>query len=256
MTYICLKVPSYLAQFYRNRNPQSPLTEQQAVSFSPFQHEHVLMSSSLVLADGSEPANPICFPQRQWTNMLRGRQPQGGKRILQRDPEQWLTTQEVCVLINDRANAKTDGFDYLCIEIPRTILVGDQLVSTNASFVMPRDAATQLQTMMRQELVRCLVDWIRRERHWCNMKGVERDLTAVIDHFFYHYQICLGTNMRDRESLRRMASRWIEEALVLPHDYLTFDDEDAMFIYEKERDAQDVPIETLLKELKVRVKKS
>ena len=54
--------------------------------------------------------------------------------------------------------------------------------------------------------------------------------------------------------MRRMAVRWLEEALTLPNDRVDWEDEEAQYIYNKERTEQDIPLSTMLKELKEQVK--
>ena len=66
----------------------------------------------------------------------------------------------------------------------------------------------------------------------------------------------LGTNQKDRDSMRRMAARWIEDAKMLPNDGIDFGvTDDLDYVYEREAEDKDIDIETLLKELKTSVKK-
>ena len=51
MPNIYLRVPSYVAQFYRAIDPNRRLSEQDAYQFCPFQHEYILMRNITVLLD-------------------------------------------------------------------------------------------------------------------------------------------------------------------------------------------------------------
>lgn len=256
MANIYLRVPTYVAQFYRGRDPKHPMAENDPVVFSEFQHEHVLMASALMYSETQDSRRTLCFSQREWKNMMRGKTPDGSQQILRRDPQEWLNTKEVCLLTGERTNSKTGGYDYLCIEIPRVIVVGQQLVSTNASFTLTAAAAAQLAQMIRSEFIRVFLDWVRQERFWCNQQGIRRTISTVIDHFFYHYNICIGTNGRDRDTMRRMASRWIEEAQTLPNDRLPWEDEDAQYVYLDEKEQQTEMLDDMLKELNSQVKET
>ena len=256
MANIYLRVPTYVAQFYRGREVQHPLSENDPVEFSPFQHEHVLMSACLQLDTDINSHSSACFSQRAWRNILQGKQPHDGKRILTRDEEVWPTMQEICMLTGEKKIQRMDGYDYLCIEMPKQIVVGRQYKQTNPSFTLPPTAATDMQRMLRNEFIRILLDWIRQERYFCNKAGIRRELAMMIDHFFYHYNMVLGTNQKDRDSMRRMAARWIEDAKMLPNDGIDFGvTDDLDYVYEREAEDKDIDIETLLKELKTSVKK-
>lgn len=257
---IYLRVPTVLAQFYRHREVKHPLTEFDAVRFSPFQGEHILMSNFLQIDVGGDINHAGCFSQRAWRNILQGRQPSGGKRIINRDETEWPTMQEVCMLTNDKKVQRMDGYDYVCIEMPKEVLVGRQYKPTNGSYSLPPSAAVSMVSLMQNFFKFTLLDWVRQERHFCNIHGVslkDRHLTMMIDHFFYYYDICMGTNFKDRDSMRRMAIRWIEESAMLPNDGVDFADaEDLHYVYESEEANADIEIRELLKQLKVAVKKS
>jgi hypothetical protein len=78
----------------------------------------------------------------------------------------------------------------------------------------------------------------------------------IVDHFFYHYNMVIGTNGKDRDSMRRMATRWLEEAKILPNDGVDFGDaEDLQYVYERETENQDINIDALLMKLKSSVNK-
>lgn len=255
MANIYLRVPTYLAQFYRGREVKHPLAETEPIVFSPFQHEHVLMCACLQIDTEVEPTSN-CFSQRAWRNILQGKQPQGGKRVLNRDEDEWPTMQEICMLTGEKKIQRIDGYDYLCIEMPKQILVGRQYKPTSASFTLPATAANDLQRKLRYEFIRILLDWIRQERFFCNQQGIRRDLTMIVDHFFYHYNMVIGTNGKDRDSMRRMATRWLEEAKILPNDGVDFGDaEDLQYVYERETENQDINIDALLMKLKSSVNK-
>ena len=258
--YIYLRVPTALAQFYRHREVKNPLTEFQGVKFSPFQAEHILMSNFLQIDAIDIATHAACFSQRAFRNILAGRPPQGGKRIVNRDEAEWPSMQEVCLLTGDKKVQRMEGYDYLCIEIPREVLVGRQYKPTNASYTLPVSAATSMVAMMQNFFKFTLLDWVRQERRFCNIHGInlkKRNLTMMIDHFFYYYDICMGTNGKDRESMRRMAIRWIEESTMYPNDGVDFSEADDLnFVYESEYEDKDLEIKDLLKELKEGVKKS
>ena len=259
MEKIYLKVPTYVAQWYRGRvAPQPPLTEFQAVEFSPFQEEHVMMSAWLKFVSEKDIEHTYCFSERMWKNMLSGKKPQGGKVIINREPTEWLSMDEINALTGQKKNKKTDGFDYLCICAPQTIVIGQQYKQVTSSYTLGFNQANALVRQLRNEFLRFFLHWICEELYICDKRGVRfdakdgRDVVMCIDHFFYHYNMCLGTNGTDRDSMRRMAKRWLEQAKMLPS---TIDDEDVLFFYEKEKERRGKNIDELLTSVKTNLKK-
>lgn len=247
MANIYLRVPTYVAQFYRGRDVNNRLSEFQPVQFSLFQQETAIMSISLMMVSEQSIDHTACFSERMWKNLLSGRNPQGGKILLKRDPQEWPTMDEVNFLTGMTRNKKTDGFDYLCIATPKTIVIGGEFRQVNNSYTLPFRQANGLVKQLRREFVRILLNWVMKEQALCDLRGVQRDVVTCIDHFFYHYNMCLGTNGTDRDSIRRMAMRWIEDAKMLADD---IEDEDVLYEYDKEKDHQAVSVETLIEEIK------
>lgn len=244
MSSIFLRIPTYLAQYYRNRDTKHQLTEFQPVVFHPFEHESVIIESWLMFIHERSCEQAACFSQRMWTNMLKGKHPQGGKTIINRDADQWLTLDEVNTLNSIPKNSKYANCEYLAIQAPRTVTIGGETKVVTPSYTLPAQAAADLVREMRQNFVRKLLRWIRDVMTFCDVQGIRRDLVMTIDLFFNHYSIMEGITPTDRDTLRRMAMRWLEEARLLPEE---IDDEDVKFIYERERQNMDISIDTMLK---------
>ena len=252
MANIYLKVPTYIAQFYRGRvAPQPALSEFTPISFSPFQQEHVMMEAALQHVNERDMEHTVCFSGRMWKNILNGCPPQGGKVMLKRDPTEWPTMDEINFLTDVKRNKKTDGFDYLCIEAPRMITEGPCFKQVLSSFTMPFTPANNLVRQLRKSFLHILLNWVSEELFLCSRRGIHRDVVMCIDHFFSHYQMCLGTNSTDRDSMRRMAIRWMEESKMLP---VGIDDEDTLFVYEREEEQGGLDINALLTNVKSCVK--
>jgi len=247
MANIFLRVPTYVAQFYRGRDVNNRLSEFQPVEFSQFQQETALMATCLMLVAEQQMDHTVCFSQRMWNNILNGKKPQGGKVLLKRDPTEWPSMDEVLFLTDVQRNKKTDGFDYLCIATPKTIVLGGQFRQVTNSYTLPFRQANALVKQLRSEFVRILLNWVTKELALCDIRGVERNVVMCIDHFFYHYNMCLGTNGTDRDSMRRMALRWIEDAKLLADD---IEDEDVLFEYDKEKGKQTVSVDALIEEIR------
>lgn len=240
-----------MAQWYRGRVvPEPPLTEFQPVEFSQFQMEYAMMESWLAFVAEQDMSHTACFSERMWKNMLNGKRPQGGKVMLKRDAKEWLSMDEINFLTGTKRNKKTDGFDYLCIAAPRTMVIGGQFKQVTGSFTLLFEQANALVRQLRREFLRFFLHWICEELFVCDRRGIRfdsksgRDVVMCIEHFFYHYNMCLGTNATDRDSMRRMAKRWLWDAKMLPSDIT---DEEVLFFYEKEEERRGKNIDELIK---------
>lgn len=239
MANIYLRVPSYVAQFYRALDPEKVLAEAEPYKFCRFQHEYMLMQNCLILINENEQTCTWCYSQRAWRNILQGKPPTGGKVVIQRDKDCWPCTKELCAIIGEKSVAKMEAYDYLAIEIPDEIIVGDQVRLTNASYSLHQREAIQLQQLLRDEFVHTFLDWVIQDRRYCNKMGVMREIGTTIERFFERYHIFIGGNKKERESMYRMSLRWIYQAHLLPNDRVDFSDSDIHYVSDKEQATAD-----------------
>ena len=244
MANIYIKVPTAVAQWYRGRYKQ-PLTEFQPVVFSAYQDETAIMMNDLLLVSESQTDHTLCFSERMWKNILNGRRPQGGKALLKRDAAEWPSMEEVNFLTNSTKNKKTDGYDYLCVQAPKAIMVDGTYRQVTTSFTLTAAGASELARVMRNEFIRVMLHEVCEEIALNDKRGLRRDVMSCIDRFFYRNNMCLGTNTKDRDTMRRMATRWMEDAQLLGKDVK---DEEVLFVYEKEEANKSITIEEILAE--------
>ncbi len=236
MANIYLRVPTYVSQFYRGLDDKHVLGEFDPIVFCDFQHEFILMKNSLQLVTEADQlqSNSWCYSQRAWRNMLSGKPPAGGMPILSRDPEQWLTMQELCTLLGEKNVQKMDGYDYLCIQIPTEVLLGDVIRRTNASYnLMPKEAMA-MSRLLRVSYIHTFLDWLIQDRRHCNKIGLYRPIGVTIERFFERYYIYVGKDKKERESMYRMSRRWIEAANIMTNDRVDFSKTDLGYVSDKE----------------------
>ena len=245
MANIYIKVPTAVAQWYRGRLKE-PLTEFQPVVFSPYQTELAIMEADIMLVPEGQMDHTVCFSERMWKNILNGRKPQGGKALLKRESTEWPSMEEVNFLTNLSKNKKTDGYDYLCVAAPKAVRMGTSYKMVTTSFTLTAAGASELARYMKREFVRVMLHEICEEIALNDKRGLRREVMSCIDRFFYRNNICLGTNTKDRDTMRRMATRWMEDAKMLGKDVK---DEDALFVYERENANKNITLEEILQEL-------
>ena len=234
MPNIYLRVPLYVAAFYRHRDDDHPLGEFDPVEFAAFTHEAIVIASSLMLVANPSEQSSLCYSQRVWQNILNGKPPTGGKRLLQRDPKEWPSLQELCTLHGRAFNDREPAFDYLCIRIPREIPFNGEIRKTNASYTLHFESARKLASLLRNEFYHTFADWCIQDRRSSNMAGIKRDRGEMLERFLTQYDIPVSADGREKDSLRRMANRWFEKAMILPNDRLNFNSDYLTHVTEEE----------------------
>jgi len=182
--------------------------------------------------------------------MLAGKPPQGGQKILNREPSQWLTVQEICTLEGKKPPKCQESFEYLCIAMPREVLIGQRVFRTNASYALDGHFAQVLGKLLRTEFYHNILDWLVQERRYCNQMGVKRNRIETLERFFAQFNIPVSMDQRERESMRRMVNRWLAKAYLLANDRIDFGDDWIRHISDKEM--QNVESHVRLRRLKKR----
>lgn len=248
MNTIYLRLPQYVAAFYRGRDEEHPLREQDAVVFCEFSHEHAVLRGGLRLLPVEMQIKAHCYSQRAWHNICNGRRPEGGSRIFVRDAKVWPTSDEVFSLEPTRAvrsnevRAWKEYTDYLCIGIPTEIVVGGRVRRTNASYSLGAQDAHTLARMLCNEFYSSVLDWLIQDRRFCNQNGVRRSRVESIERFLMCYNIPVSQSNRERETLRRQINRWLRKAYQLQNDRREFSDAYFKHITDEEAGAKEAPL--------------
>ena len=95
MPNIYIRLPLSRCQFFRHREPDYILQHEEPVVFNAYTHEYFIMRNSLINAAKNTHVDMACFSQQQWCNMLTGKSPSGGKVMIARDANDWLSYNEV-----------------------------------------------------------------------------------------------------------------------------------------------------------------
>ena len=230
MNTIYLRLPQYVAAFYRGRDEEHPLREQDPVTFCEFSHEYVVLSTGVRMLPVQEQIRAHCYSQRAWRNICNGRRPEGGGRIFMRDASVWPTSEEVFSLEPTRdvrsneVRAWKENTDYLCIGIPGEIVTGGRVHRTNGSYSLNTADARTLSRLLCNEFYSSVLDWLIQDRRFCNQNGVQRSRVESIERFLLCFNIPVSQSNRERETLRRQINRWLRKAYKLQNDRRQFSD--------------------------------
>lgn len=229
MANIYLKMPWYVACHFRGREEKRQLTEWEPVKFNDFNHEYrVLLDNCRRIPEQNQ--SPICYSQRAWQNILRGRKPDGSSLIINRDPAVWPDPKETATLTGVKMTPRHHASDYLCIEMPREVYVGDRAYRTNPTYCLDKDAAYFLSAMLQDRFAHEYTQFVEKDIRTAAALGFKRKGLEAAERYFVQYNFPDIIDPQLRESLRRQHTRLMERGHAKPRYMLQFDEGAEQFI--------------------------
>ena len=223
MANIYLRVPWYVAAYYRGRDENKPLSEWDPVEFADYTHEFSILENNLrFLPEQVQSRN--CYSQRAWNNILHGRSPDGSKMILRRNPDEWPSIQEVSTLIGAACHGKQSGSEYLAIKMPREVFYNRHTYRTTANYCLSYDIGIYLSAMLTRKFCYEYLEWTEYRKEFCRRQGFRAKTIDIVEMFFTQFNFPAAILPTERESLRRYHTRWISNARKRPAYHYQFDD--------------------------------
>ena len=221
MANIYLRLPWYVCAYYRGLDENNQLGPFDPFEFKAYTHESCILQQNLRLIDESN-QSALCYSERAWQNMLHGKAPSGGKPLLQRNPADWLDAKEVCFLTGKDMAPRFESFDYLCIAMPKEVVINNKIMKPNGSYALDNYTASDFSAMLRQEFVHVFLEWHEQDRRLCTVNNIRRTNLETVERFLNQFNIPISVDNHERETLRRMKNRWLAAALKRPNDRLQF----------------------------------
>ena len=207
MPNIYLRVPVYVAAFYRNRDEDHPLDVWSPIIFEDYTFENRLIRQGVCQDNDMKKLSVMCYSARAWKNICSGKLPKGGKLIFIRDEKEWPNIKEIVTLEGRSTKLNEEKFDYLCIALPREVMLGGAVMRTNASCTLQATAAMKLANVMRDEFYHHFYEWCLNEERMFRQKGVAIHKTERMERFFARYDIPMKWGNNTENTMRQMAKR-------------------------------------------------
>lgn len=224
MANIYLRVPWYVAAYYRGREEDHQLTEWQPVEFADYSREFMIMENGLRYLP-EQAQSHICYSQTAWNNILHGRRPDGGEVIIRRDPKEWPDTKEICTLIGKANHGRQSSSEYLAIKMPREVYFNKHVHRTNQTYCLAYDVAVWLSSELMRQFCYEYLEWTEYRKEFVRRQlGRKPKTNEIVEMFFTQFNFPPSILPTERESLRRMHTRWISSARKRPAYHYQFDD--------------------------------
>lgn len=217
MSNIYIRLPRYVAAYFRSLGDGESLPHETPIHLSPLTDEYVLLTSGLLIVPPDQQRRSSCYSQTAWNNMLCGRKPDGGDPLLHRNRKQHLSYAEVCTLDGLRNFTKADAFDFLAIALPTSIVQNGRTVKVCGNHTLARDQAQQLRQLLRTRMMRAFLRWDNDNTLFAATQNITRTQVEVLERFLMEHNVPVSHDQVEMESLRRLAIRWREEAHRLTH---------------------------------------
>lgn len=207
MANIYLRVSCYVAAFYRHRDEQKPLSPWDPVLFENFSYESVLLRQGAVSDQNKKFLTVLCYSQNSWKNICAGKLPIGGKTILVRDEKKWPTAREIVALEGRSLKQNEELFDYLCIELPRELMIGGQIVKADRNMSLDAKTAQKLSNVLKTEFYHYFYEWTQQELALFRQRGLNISRVECMERFYAQYEIPIAPGSHQKESMRMLAKR-------------------------------------------------
>ena len=224
MANIYLRVPWYVAAFYRGHEEDRQLGEFDPVEFADYSHEYMILENNLRYLP-EQVQSHVCFSQTAWNNILHGRRPDGGEVIIKRNPKEWPDTKDICTLIGKANYGRQSSSEYLAIKMPREVYFAKHVHRTNHTYCLSYDVAVQLASQLTRQFCYEYLEWTEYRKEFVYRQLGRRPKTnEIVEMFFTQFNFPVAIQPTERESLRRMHTRWLTAAKKRPSYHYTFED--------------------------------
>lgn len=207
MANVYLRVPPYVAAFYRHRDESNPLSEWQPVVFEDFSYEQTILRQGLVSDSNKKFLTVLCYSQASWSNICKGKLPQGGKNVFGREDKKWPTSREIVMLEGRPLRQNEELFDYLCIGLPREFVVAGNIVKTDRHTSLDGQTAQRLANVLRNEFYCFYYEWVLQEMREFQKHGLHISRSECMERFYAQYEIPIAPGTHQQESMRMLAKR-------------------------------------------------
>lgn len=215
MSNIYLRLPSVVCAFHRNRDRNHMLRPEEPVKYRDSSEHNFIMRSGLETRVGfSTRKSPRCYSQNEWNKILQGIAPNGSNDVkVERNPADWPTYKEICMLEGRKLTDRSESYDFLCIRIPETVTINGNVKRTNHTYSLARKEAETLISLLIVEFNHALQEWEADNYEYCNTPDengniIVRSFPNILERFLLSYDIPISKSARERDSLIRQMTRW------------------------------------------------
>lgn len=227
MACMYIRLPHYVASFWRNRDERKPIAVGGRVDLSGEYVIWQLLQQGLVRNPDEEVAKNGCFCERMWRKMLRGQSVVANEKgryvkvFPGRDVSQPLSDGEVQVLAKLGGTQNDGRNEYLCVELPSRVFLNGVQYAVDGQWQLRGKAVQQLVNELKKGFWHECVKYVGMFLD-ASPKGVERSANEGLDRFLMRYDIRVGLDNKERKTLKRNYYRQLLRERSVKYDFEEF----------------------------------
>jgi len=227
MACMYVRVPHYVASFWRNRDERKPIALGGRVDLSGEYLLWQMMQQGLVRNPDEEVVKEGCFCERMWRKMLRGQSVVANEkgRFVKvypgRDASQPLCDAEVRSMAGMK-EAKSEGqSEYLCVVLPSRVYVNGIQYAVDGQWQLRGKTVQSFVLELRRCFWNECVSYVEKFMA-AAPRGTERSANEGLDRFMTRYDIRVSSDNKERATLKRNYYRQLFRKRNMTHSYEEF----------------------------------
>lgn len=208
MACMYVRLPHYVASFWRNRVERKPIAPGGKVDLSGEYMPWRILQQGLVRNPSEEVMKGGCFCERMWRKMLRGQSVVINKKgkfpkvFPNRDVSLHLTDAEVRALTGLKEVSDEERNEYLCVELPSRVYMNNTQYAVDGQWQLRGQTVYTFVCELRNLFWEECIDYVDKFLK-ASPYGVERSAKEGLDRFLTRYDIRVGQDNKERETMKR-----------------------------------------------------
>lgn len=207
MANFYIRVPFYVASYYRNKDKTSPIPVGGIVYIESDDPLWYTISENLVCNSGNIVHKNYCFSSKQWQKMMKGSTLSDKKTDITRMDELTISDDEIKVLAGLPVPRNDNSGEYLCVAMPREVYHSGRIMATNTLWFLSPRGAGKVRKAMVDEFWRALFTYTDTRRDVCANKRHKYVVIEGLESFMERYDIPNPPDNSTREMLKRNMNR-------------------------------------------------
>lgn len=210
MANFYLRVPHYVASYFRNKDQQKPISVGGVIRIEDTNPLWPILSATVHNNDAGIVVAVGCFCERQWRKMLHGNHlesnsSKGKSANLNhtKTNERTLSDEEVSLLSGIPLRKGDDSGEYLCLKLPNETYRKNKVFQPTTVWQPSCAGAKKLIAQMTDEFWRVFFNYMDKERDWCIAHDLDRSVMESIERFISRYNIRNSMDNREKMTLKR-----------------------------------------------------
>lgn len=225
-----LRVPYYVASYFRNKSRDESLPVGSVIEIDPSEPLYGELYDQIHCNTSGTINRARSFCARQWNQMMQGyainkgsiRKTKANRVLTERVDELTLTDSEVSLLSGLDIPRNEDSGEYLCLRMPDEVRRNGQLRPVNAHWQLSTRGAKRIRRMMIDEFWRAFYCYTDRFRSYCEMEGRSYSPMEGLERFMERYDIRNSADNHEKNMLKRNMNRKRIAFKFTPDDYVEY----------------------------------